>query len=302
MGAIVQSDIFMELDRKDQQQIVAAMTGDVIGELMYQVKGKDAISWAGINHICFFMGDIGVDEWVQWERIEMFGDRVYWCATVRAQNTKYGLSSLGTAECPELKKIYDLDDNKERIPVPGKPGESQFHLEPDEHCRRKALSKAQRNAKRAVIPEALLKKWLGYFRDKKNNLDVSPPGQPKYVDADYKVKDPPKKRAPPKKVTKKKAKVGPPPRREPPKKADPKPEEKPPTRTPESVDDVTERIAHFLPGHGELVVSSDRDDYYRVGRKQLLDKEIEQHLDFLISEMGGEWINDANEWRIPKKG
>lgn len=212
MGELVRTeDIFLEMDRRDQQQIVAAMTGDVIQDLMYRVQGKDAISWAGINHICFFMGDIEVDKWVEWERIVMFEDRVYWCATVSARNTKYALSSLGTAEAPELKKVYEREGNN-KIPVPGKPGEFKFHLEPDEHCRRKALSKAQRNAKRAVIPEALLKKWLAYFRDKKNGKEVDPPGQPKVVDADYKVtekkaekkKVPPKKRAPRKKASVKK--------------------------------------------------------------------------------------------------
>ena len=66
MGELVrQTDIFLEMDRRDQQQIVAALTGEVIGDLMYRVQGKDAISWAGINHICFFMGDIEVDKWVE---------------------------------------------------------------------------------------------------------------------------------------------------------------------------------------------------------------------------------------------
>jgi len=191
MGAIVRSDeIFLEMERRDQQQIVAAATGEVIGELMYKVKGKNAISWAGINHICFFMGDIEIDQWVEWDRIVMFEDRVYWSATVRARNTKYNLSSLGTAECPELQKIYDLDDNKEKIPDPQHPGKFKSHLEPDEHCRRKSLSKAQRNAKRAVIPEALLKKWLQYFQDMRTGKEVVPPGQPKVVES---TQEPPKK-------------------------------------------------------------------------------------------------------------
>jgi len=205
MGEIVKSDeIFLEMDRRDQQQIVAAATGEVIGELMYKVKGKNAISWAGINHICFFMGDIEVDPWIEWDRIVMFGDRVYWSATVRARNTKYNLASLGTAECPELQKIYDLDEKKNRIPIPGKPGEFKSHLEPDEHCRRKSLSKAQRNAKRAVIPEALLKQWLTYFQDKKTGKKVDPPGQPKVVEAEYKMEDEKKDKKTEKKRTSKK--------------------------------------------------------------------------------------------------
>jgi len=96
---------------------------------------------------------------------------------------------------------------------------------------------------------------------------------------------------------------------------EPKPEEKPidepmseeskqeeesPKGLPESVEDVTERIASTLAGYSELVVISDRGDYYRIGRMKMLDTEIENHVDFLVSEMGGEFSNETNEWRIPK--
>ncbi len=293
MGAIVKSEIFLEMDRRDQQQIVAAMTGEVIDELIYKVKGKTAISWAGINHISFHMGDIEVNDpkETQWERITMFGDRVYWSATIRAQNTKYGLSSLGTAEAPELADTHVVDDKGKWVKAPD--GSWEMTLREDPHCRRKALSMAQRNGKRAVMPAVVLKKWLEYFLKLKKGESVDPPFQPKYVESTQ---------LPPKKTEEKpKAKVGPPPRKEPPKKAAEKPKEEPPKGPPESVDDVTERIAHFLPGHSEMVVVSDKGDYYRVGRKIILDQEIEQHLDVIISEMGGDWNNDANEWRIPKK-
>ncbi len=100
-----------------------------------------------------------------------------------------------------------------------------------------------------------------------------------------------KKEKPPKKE---------PPKKEPPKK-EPEPEEEaPPTGPPGSVDDVREKIAAFMPGHLEMVVVSDKGDYYRVGRKITLDKDVENHLDVIISEMGGEWVNDKNEWRIFK--
>jgi len=79
-------------------------------------------------------------------------------------------------------------------------------------------------------------------------------------------------------------------------------EEKPPHGgTPRSVDDVTARIASFLPGWSELVKVTEYPDYYRVGRQKTLDKEIENHVDVIVSEMGGEWHNDSNSWRIPKE-
>jgi len=194
MGEIVsKSESFMTLDLLDQQQIVAAATGDVIDELVYKVKGKTAISWMGINHICFFMGDIGVDDWVQWEKITMFGDRVYWSATIRANNAKYGLSSLGTAEAPELA------DNWVKNPD----GSWKIMLREDPHCRRKALSMAQRNGKRAVIPAAVLAKWLEYFLDLRKGKIVNPPFQPKYVESSQKTVTKPEKKTPAKKTEKK---------------------------------------------------------------------------------------------------
>lgn len=280
-------DIFLEMDRRDQQQIVAAMTGEVIGDLMYRVSGKDAISWAGINHICFFMGDIEVDQWVEWERIVMFGDRVYWCATVRARNSKYGLSSLGTAECPELKKVYERDEQKNKIPVPGKPGEFKFHLEDDEHCRRKALSKAQRNAKRAVIPEALLKKWLGYFRDKKKNLDVSPPGQPKYVESEQ--TEPPKKRAPRKRTPRIK-------------------KDQEPTKTAVSAGKITvETVAYNLKATniGEEDVGAPREegDYIIVEAVHTMEDADHYKIFGVLEPMGAEWeeVGHFGQWKLPKK-
>jgi len=294
---VPKSEIFLQMDILDQQQIVAAATGAVIEALVYKVKGKTAISWAGINHISFFMGDIEVDDWVQWDKITMFGDRVYWAATIRARNMKYGLSSLGTAEAPELADTHVVDDKGKWVKNPD--GSWEMTLREDPHCRRKALSMAQRNGKRAVIPAAVLEKWLEYFLNLRKGKIVDPPFQPKYVDSTASTQKQPEKKTTEKKTH---AKVGPPPQRTPPKPAAEEPKkEEPPQEPPRSVEDVTERIAAFLPGHSELVVVSDRGDYYRVGRRRTLDREIDDHLDFVVSEMGGEWDNENNEWRIKKE-
>lgn len=197
---ISKSEIFLEMDKLDQQQIVLAATGEIVDELVYQVKGQWGLSWAGINHIAFWMGDIKTEQWVHWEQITMFGDRVYWSATVRAVNEKYNLASLGTAEAPELMEIYDKDENGNRIPD-GKGG-FRKHLEFDPFCRRKALSMSQRNAKRAVTPEAVLKKWLQYFVDTKKGKEIEVPFSPKTVDAKFEVIEKPKEKSKPKKKKK----------------------------------------------------------------------------------------------------
>lgn len=190
MGEIVQKqEIFMEMDRRDQQQIVRAALGEVVEELVYTVKGRDRLSWAGVNHVCFEMGDIKVEQWVKWELIEMIG-RKFWSVTVRAVNEKYNLASLGTAEVPELMEIHVTDDNDRW--VKNEDGSWRMELVPDHFCRRKALSMAQRNAKAAVIPEAAIAKWIAYFKAVKKGEEVETPFSRKFVEADV-VREPPKK-------------------------------------------------------------------------------------------------------------
>ena len=79
-----------------------------------------------------------------------------------------------------------------------------------------------------------------------------------------------------------------------------KPKEETPHGPPESIEEVREKIAYFLPGHGDLVVVSDREDYYRVGRKRRLDREIENHINMVVATMGGTWDREFNCWKIPK--
>jgi len=156
---------------------------------------------------------------------------------------------------------------------------------PDERRREHDTeSKAHTRAKNRAISDL-----IGF-----GQVSAEEVGEPKFVEAEQTEVKPSEEKP--------RAKVGPPPRKEPFRSTAEKPKsEKPPQGTPQSVEDVIERIAASLPGHNELVVVSDREDYYRIGRRRTLDREIETHLDFLVSEMGGEWDNENNEWRIPKR-
>ncbi len=78
-------------------------------------------------------------------------------------------------------------------------------------------------------------------------------------------------------------------------------EKESPQGSPRSVKDVREKLEASLPGHKDLVTVSEYDDYYRIGRKVTLDTEIENHLDFLVTEMGGEFDKEKNAWVIPKE-
>jgi len=197
MAIVPKSEVFIEMDRQDQLQIVAEAMGDVVEELVYVVQGQKGLSYKGVNLIAFYMGDIGVESWVDWQQIQMDG-QMYWSATVQGYNKRYNLTALGTAEVPEQMEVYDRDEKGAKIPD-GR-GEFKFHLEFDRFCRRKALSMAQRNAKRAVMPEAMIKKWLDYFWDKKQGRDVEPPFKPRSVDADFTVKEGKPKKKPEKKT------------------------------------------------------------------------------------------------------
>ena len=101
-------------------------------------------------------------------------------------------------------------------------------------------------------------------------------------------------------MEKSKAGVGDSPRRTPPQPPAEKPKEEAPKGLPDSIEEVRERIAYFFPGHSELVVVSDREDYYRVGRKRRLDREIVNHVNMVIVKMGGVWDREVNCWKIPK--
>jgi len=301
--SVAPKDVFIELDRRDQQQIVMAALGDVVDELFYKVHGRNSLSWEGINTAAYLMGDIEIDPWTEWERVEMFEGRVYWSATVRARNTKYNLASLGTAESPELMDVYDRDEQGNKIPDTYGPGEFKEHLEPDEFCRRKALSKAQRNAKRAVMPTAVLSKYLQYFIElklfKKGTRLEKPemPFKPKTVDAEYKVLGDVKPEKASKSEKKEKPKKTPP-------KEEPKPEEEveaPPQGRPRTVEEVAKIISDKIIGSDELVVVSDRGEYWRIGKRTKLDEEIEYKIDSIVELAGGSWDQEKNAWVIPKE-
>ena len=272
---VPRSETFIEMDRLDQQQIVLAATGAIIDELIYKVKGQWGLSWAGINHIAFWMGDIKTERGVSWERIQMFGDRIYWSATVRAVNDKYNLASLGTAEAPELMEIYTKDSKGNKIPD-GQGGFEKY-LDPDPFCRRKALSMAQRNAKRAVTPEAVLKKWLQYFVDQKEGKKVDPPFSPKTVDVEYKVTtDKPKRKR---------------------RKKEPEPQEEP------LVDQDEERIKTTLAANA---IPMDDFAIYKYGnavrivpKPDFPQENFEAYNGAITDLLNGKWVAKENWWEVP---
>ena len=278
---VPKSEVFLEMDRQDQLQIVAEAMGEVVEELVYVVQGKKGLSYKGVNLIAFYMGDIGVEPWVDWQQIQM-DNQMYWSATVRGCNERYNLTALGTAEVPEQMQVYDRDENKKKIP--DGLGGFKSHLEFDRFCRRKALSMAQRNAKRAVMPEAMIKKWLDYFWDKKQGRDVKPPFKPKAVNADFTVIEKPKEE---KKKTKK-----------PKKKAPEDAPEEPPQGDPDE-----EHIKATLAANG---IPVDVLSIYKYGkavrvvpRPEFPQELFEDYNEAILSLLNAKWLAENKRWEIP---
>lgn len=279
---VPKSEVFLEMDRQDQLQIVAEAMGEVVEELVYVVQGKKGLSYKGVNLIAFYMGDIGVEPWVDWQQIQM-DNQMYWSATVQGYNKRYNLTALGTAEVPEQMQVYDRNEKGGKI-SDGRGG-FKSHLEFDRFCRRKALSMAQRNAKRAVMPEAMIKKWLDYFWDKKQGRDVKPPFKPKAVDADFTVIE---------KEVKKKTKKKP-------KKKAPKDDHEGPLKTPQ-VDPDEEHIKATLEAND---IPVDILTIYKYGKAvRLVPKSdfpqelFEDYNEAILSLLNAKWLAENKRWEI----
>lgn len=261
---IVKTSRFMLMEAADNAQIVAEINGEMLKDMVYQYKGKNRLSYAGAKFAAIQLGNIHVKE----SSVTYNKDLDQFEASALVHNENVNLPLPGYAEQPRFMKVWD---NKEK---------TESHLELGEFARRKAASKAVRNALMAVMPADHIAAYMRAAIDGGKTRTI------KKVEAEQ---------APAKE--KPKAKVGPPPRKTE-SITKPKPEKKK-QKPPKSLDDVTERIADFLPGYDELLVISDHDKYYRIGRRRIFDREIKLQLDFLVSEMGGEWNNENNEWRIP---
>jgi len=152
-------DEFQIMEAKDEDQILAELQGSFLKKFVYSFKvgGRPVtgISWAGIKEIAYRLK--GIDTEIQkFEETE-----THYIFIVKATNKDVG-SRLGVSNQPKMSK--------------GKP--DQFALQ-------KALSKAQRNAIRGVIPEATIEMYLTEFGNVPKNVDrFNPPATRKEVEAE----------------------------------------------------------------------------------------------------------------------
>ena len=131
------------LDQRDEDQILAEIKGNIISEMFYsfQLDGKTVtgVSWVGTKEIARQYGCIDLDF------IRVDETDTDYVAVVKAKDTRTGTSLLGTAMQPKIMTT--------------KGGEK-----PDRFAYTKAVSKAQRNAIRAIIPERFLLEMYEAFK------------------------------------------------------------------------------------------------------------------------------------------
>ena len=156
------SDEYAIMDKRDESQIMSEIQGNFMKQFVYKFKiGKrevTGISWSGIKEIAYRVQ--GIDTVI--ESTEHTEEA--YTFIVKATNKNIDSSRLGVGSC--LKK-------------------EAFAIQ-------KALSKAQRNAIRGVIPEKTIEMFLTEFEGKPGNVDTVPNADDlrDQVEAEYKVKEP----------------------------------------------------------------------------------------------------------------
>jgi len=137
---------FVELDKRDEAQMLREMSGEVLSELVYDFKQGSrhvvGISYAGIKQLAFG-GKFGSVRILNLS-IEELPEK--YRAVAKARNDATGVEMFGVAEQPKVQ------------PWDGKP---------DPFAYTKAASKAQRNAMRAVIPETAILELVKAYMEKR---------------------------------------------------------------------------------------------------------------------------------------
>ncbi len=145
------SDLFIEFERKDEQQIMAEIQGAAIEEFIYEFKqgGQTVtgLSLSGVMAVAQNLGGITMSQPVWSESTDHEDGTPTITCDISATDHKTGMSVWGDATQRWFEKRRD--------------GSTSY----DKFARSKALSKAQRNAVRKLIPEKLATQMIRHFRE-----------------------------------------------------------------------------------------------------------------------------------------
>jgi hypothetical protein len=141
-------DVYQLMDQRDEAQIVAALEGRYLDDFVYEVdSGGDRVvglSWIGIQEASRAYGGI------QCKILEERETKTHVIVTVEAKDMKTGSARVGRSRQALLRQLPS-----------GK-------LQMDPFGDVKAISKAQRNAIRQLLPQVLMKQWIDRYRSKDN--------------------------------------------------------------------------------------------------------------------------------------
>jgi len=149
-----QQDEFQIMERADESQIVEELKGHYLEEFVYSFEVGSrrivGLSWAGIKECAYRQGGITVDSC----QIEDKGD--FWMCLVQASDKFRGSSRFGVSTQSKTMKLKD-----------------QMEVA-DEFSLQKCVSKAQRNAIRALIPEVYIKNFVDRYLTEHRKKDEKP--------------------------------------------------------------------------------------------------------------------------------
>jgi len=145
-----EAEAFKLMEYRDEEQVVAALGGKYLDEFVYsfQQGGKtvEGLSWVGIQEAARSYG--GIQCPVEKMKIEDTGKEII--VMLEAIDTQTNSSAIGVSSQQKMMKT------------------SRGVME-DTFARQKAVAKAQRNAKRQLLPQALLRQWIEKHRAGKSN-------------------------------------------------------------------------------------------------------------------------------------
>lgn len=138
---------FIEIDRRDEAQILEELHGKAIEALFYEFtqSGRQvvALSWAGVKYFTLQLGHVSIEE------VKLDEGADSYKAIAWAYSKDRDLRVMGAAE---QSKTLPYGDKKK-----------------DEFALAKVVSKCQRNALRNLLPETLISEAYKTWKERKDN-------------------------------------------------------------------------------------------------------------------------------------
>ena len=130
-----------EIDRMDEEQIVLELAGDGVGDYVYQfpMDGKQiqGLSWAGYKELAYRRGNYVIEK----PEVEDVGDHIR--VLIRATDLQHNVTLWAGTHQPKMRRV--------------KADGGGYSMKLDDFAFEKAISKAQRNVLKNLIPHGVVK-------------------------------------------------------------------------------------------------------------------------------------------------